>query len=106
MSQSRWNARVVVKRIQQEFPAVVAYAMHTINKGLDADVGETLHVLPSCSTVVLRCIVYKLMNQNNIVDSFDAMKVEYGNWLLLNKRIYQWVAQEPNINELMAFKML
>ena len=103
--QLKWNSSVVVKRMQQEFPAVIEYALYKLNS--DSDNGVTPHTLPKSSVMVLRYITHDIISSTkNTSDVFDCMGVKQGNWLLLNKRVYQWVEKTENLNEILAFKML
>ena len=104
--QLKWNARAVVERMQQEFPAVVEYAMFKINQKENSESGTVPYTLPKSSVMVLRCIVHDIISINGAPDVFDYMSVEQGNWLLLNKRVYQWVAKIEDLNEVLAFKLL
>ena len=97
----KWNAKAVINRMQGEFPAVVEYAMQQINRKV-----EDSYTLPSCSVMVLRCIICDLISINGAPDVFSYMGVEQGNWLLLNKRVYQWVEKIEDLNEILAFKLL
>ena len=99
MITNMWNAKTVVSMLQSEHPALVEWVLANSD-------GYYLY-LPDSSPLVLKVIIEDFIFPNEIVfNRFNKMGVEYGDWLGLNKKTYEWVKTQPNINELIAFRML
>lgn len=108
MTTNRWNAKEVVKRLGIEYPALVNYALSTMNEH-ETDVPASL---PRSSTRVMNFIIHQIVvptimgKRSFPYNTFSIMGVPCDDWLSLYKKTYEWIETRENINEIIAFKML